>query len=188
MQFRIYKLDSSRREDFFRLHSEHNAAEECFCTTWWVPTWEEWAEQTAEQNRDLRLRLLNDGIFDGYLLYDGEEPIGWCQCCPRDLLPKIRQTYNLSPDENIWAICCFFILPRYREIGLAHYFLNEIIQSLKIQGVSHIQSFPKRGRELTPEDVWTGPEAIFLRAGFKPERDDEIHPVFGLDINNKGGT
>jgi GNAT superfamily N-acetyltransferase len=186
MQFSIHKLDVTRREDFFKLHGAHDAGGECFCTAWWVTTWQEWSERTAEQNRELRRRLFDDNIFDGYLLYDGEEPVGWCQCCRRDMLPKIGQTYRLAPDSDTWSISCFFILPQYREIGLAHYFLNRIIEDLEAQGVNHLQGFPKRGEKLAAEDLWTGPESIFIKAGFRLEQDDESHPMYGLILGRRG--
>jgi hypothetical protein len=187
MQIRIVKLDASGKEDFFRLHCDQNSAGGCFCTAWWVPTWEEWSDRTPEQNRELRRQLFSNNQFDGYLLYDGTEPIGWCQCCPRDAIPKIRQTYNLVPDPRIWAVSCFFILARYREIGLAQHFLDKIIEDLISRDVTHIQGFPKRGKNLQADDLWTGPESIFVKAGFRLEQDDECHPVYGLHLGTKDG-
>jgi GNAT superfamily N-acetyltransferase len=178
MNIRLAKLDSTNIGDFYLLHSESNKMGQCFCTAWWVPTWDEWDNRTSEQNRSLRENLFRDGIYDGYLMYDDDRPIGWCQCGPRDRMPKIRQTYNLTPDPEVWAISCFFLLPEYREIGLAQYFLDEIIKNIKSEGVWHLQGFPCRGKNLTADDIWTGPENIFQKAGFNLEIDNDRHPVY----------
>jgi hypothetical protein len=182
MQIEIVRLDASHVDDFYCLHSDVEGAGCCYCAAWWVESWEEWSQRDPEQNRVLRQQLFTKGTFDGYLMYDGTSPIGWCQCCPRDWLPKIRETYNLMPDSEIWAICCFLILPQYREIGLANHFLEEIVKDLTTLGVKHVQGFPKRGKELQAGDLWTGPEAMFLKAGFRLEQDDDRHPVFGLRL------
>jgi predicted acetyltransferase len=183
MKIEISRLDSSRREDFYRIHNDSNGMGRCFCTAWWVTTWEEWDTRTAEQNRALREKLFEDRIYDGYIIYADNIPIGWCQCGPRDRMPKIRQTYNLIPDPSIWAVTCFFLIPQYREIGLAHYCLAEILKDLSAQNIRDIQGFPHRGKQLTANDVWTGPEAVFQKAGFKIESDDRRHPIYRLSFD-----
>jgi GNAT superfamily N-acetyltransferase len=182
MNIRVVELCAEKVDDFYLLHSEKNGMGHCFCTAWWVPTWEEWDNRTVEQNRVLREKLFHDGIFDGYLMYDGDRPVGWCQCGPRDRMPKIRQTYNLTPDRDILAVSCFYLLPEYREIGLARFFLDEIIKDLRSKGIGRLQGFPCRGKDLGAEDIWTGPERIFQEAGFNLEIDNDRHPVYDIRL------
>ena len=111
MDISVVPLDSSRREDFYRVHSEANEANWCYCVAWWVPTWEGWGQRTADENLTLRESLFQLGEYDGYLLYVDGEPAGWCQCGPRDRLPKLLEEYRLEPDPEVWAITCFLIAP-----------------------------------------------------------------------------
>ena len=182
MNFSIKKLDASRKDDFFRIHNAACDMGQCYCTAWWVSTWDEWPDRTSDQNLMLRNEIFQDKIYDGYILYADDEPVGWCQCCPRDMMPKIRQTYNLVPDHRVWAVSCFFLHPRWREIGLAHFLLAEIIKDLSLSGVEILQAFPRCGRKLEAREIWTGPESIFVKSGFKLIQEDPVHPVYELTI------
>jgi GNAT superfamily N-acetyltransferase len=179
MDISISPMDDSKRQDFYRVHSQANGANWCYCVAWWVPTWEDWDQRTARENRALRESLFQQGQYDGYLLYLDGEPAGWCQCGPRDRLPKLLQQYKLTPDRRIWAITCFLIAPRYRKRGLTHRFLAAVLEDLRTRGITHVQAFPSRDRDLPDEDVWTGPEAVFKRSGFEVECHDSRRPIFG---------
>jgi len=174
----VVPLDASRREDFYRVHSESHGCGWCNCVAWWVPTWEEWGERTADLNRALREELFSGGQYDGYLLYAEGRPVGWCQCGPRDRLPKLIQQFRLQPDPQVWAITCLLISPKIRKKGLAVHLLEGVLQDLKARGISRVQVFPRRGQDLPDEEVWTGPEALYSRAGFVLERDDPQKPIY----------
>lgn len=175
----VFPLEASRREDFYRLHSKTNGADWCYCVAWWVPTWQGWGQRSAEENRALRERLFQRGQYDGYLLYVDGDPAGWCQCGPRDRLPKLLEQYNLPSDPGVWAITCFLIAPPFKKGGLTHQLLTGALQDLRRRGVPLVQAFPRRGKNLPDDDIWTGPEAAFKVAGFELDRDDPVWPVYG---------
>jgi len=179
MELKVIRLDADRQADFYRVHNKEHGHGWCFCVAWWVLSWNGWEERTSDENRLMREQLFDVGQYDGYLMYDGDTPIGWCQVGPRDQLHKLVIDYRLPVDHDAWAITCFFIIPKYREIGLGYYMLTEILKDLEKQGVKYVQAFPRRGKKISPEDMWTGPEGYFIKAGFTLERDDPIYPVYG---------
>ena len=79
MRKEVRRFEAALHEDFYRLHSEANEAGWCFCVAWWVQTWAGWSDRGAEQNRQLREALCDQGEYDGYLLYADGAPAGWCQ-------------------------------------------------------------------------------------------------------------
>jgi GNAT superfamily N-acetyltransferase len=91
----------------------------------------------------------------------------------------------LEPDPAIWAITCLLIAPPFRKQGLTHRFLQVILSDLKRKGVRRVQAFPRRGEELPDEDVWTGPERLYRRAGFTLERDDPQKPIYSKRLNRE---
>ena len=186
MNISVFPLDASRREDFYQVHSEANGANWCYCVAWWVPTWEGWGQRTAEENLTLRESLFRLGQYDGYLLYIDGEPAGWCQCGPRDHLPKLLEQYKLEPDPQVWAITCFLIAPRFKKQGLTHQLLAGVLKDLSGRGVARVQAFPRRAPDLPDEDRWTGPETIFKSAGFEVERDDPKRPIYGKRLGTRG--
>ena len=178
----IKRLDLSLRDDFYRVHCEANDAHWCFCSAWWVDSWKGWGGRTAEQNLAVREQLFESGVFDGYLIYIGDEPVGWVQAGPRDQYAKLAKQFNLSPDPDTWAITCLLISPQHRRQGLAKAALTGVIDDLRTRNVKRLEAFPRRGQSLVECDLWTGPERLFLDAGFVVIRDDPVRPVLALDL------
>lgn len=177
MNISVKKISPSTKSDFYKIHCKENGYEWCNCVAWWCPTWDEFKNRTETQNREQRESLFSQGEYDGYVLYDNNEPIGWSQVGKRDRLSKLCQQYDLILSPDTYAITCFNIIPKYRRKGLVHRFMSEIITDLKASGVKHVQGFPKK----KTEDPWTGPESAFKKAGFKIERDGDS-PVYSLEI------
>ena len=111
---------------------------------------------------------------------DGE-PSGWCQAVPRDRLDKLRRQFARPADPETWAVTCFLIAPALRERGLASFLLGEVLGDLRRRGVRRVEAYPARGEGLPPDDVWTGPEAMFLAAGFRIVQDDPKRPVLVIE-------
>lgn len=184
----VFRLDPDRRSDFFAVHSGENGCDFCFCVAWWVPTWDGWDERTPAENRALRQSLFERGEDDGYLLYVEGNPAAWAQVGRRDRLDHLTQAYGLEPDPDVWAITCFLVAPAFRRQRLATRLLEAVLQDLRGRGVRRVEAFPRRGGELSPEHLWTGPEALFLRAGFEVARDDPRRPVLAASLSGDGGT
>lgn len=163
---RVERLGPGNIYDFFRLHSEPNGAGLCYCTAWWVPTWEGWGERSPVQNRAFRDQLCQQGEYDGYLYYLDGQPVGWCQAGPRDRLEKLVRQFKLSPDPYTWAVTCFLIAPAYRHNGIAAALLKEVLADLVKRGARRVEAFPRHDEPLGDDDQWTGPEALFIQAGF----------------------
>jgi GNAT superfamily N-acetyltransferase len=161
-------------------HALHDSAGWCRCVAWWVETWEGWSRRSAEENRALRDRLTADGIFDGYLAFDGDAAVGWCQALPRDRLAKLRAQFGLASDPGTWAIGCFFIHPDRRRQGVARRLLGAVLADLPERGARRVEAYPKRATGAG--DLWNGPEAMFRAAGFEVVRDDAIRPVLARDL------
>lgn len=181
-QVEVHRLDESRRSDFFRVHSEAAGGGWCHCVAWWTPTWEGWGDRTAEENRRLRADLFDRGEYDGYLLYFDGNPVGWCQVGPRDRLEKLARQYGLAADPAAWAITCFLIAPSHRRQSLARQLLIAVLEDLRARGIRRVEAFPKRGENLETGDLWTGPESLFLSAGFSVARDHPSRPVLARDL------
>ena len=166
--------------DFRALHSLPGR---CFCVAWWVETWEGWGRRSAEENQAFRDRLLEAGTFDGYLAYDGDIAVGWCQALPRDRLLKIRIQFHLEPDPATWAIGCFLIHPEHRRRGVARRLLAEILNDLPGRGARRVEAYPKRVAGGDDGDFWNGPEALLRANGFVTLKDDPVRPVLVRDLS-----
>jgi hypothetical protein len=72
MQPSIARLTRDTLPDFFGVHSAANGADWCFCSAWWLPTWEGWGERSAEENHTVRQTQFDQGIFDILILRSKE--------------------------------------------------------------------------------------------------------------------
>lgn len=178
-QLRVARLTPETREDFFRLHANSPRNGFCHCVGWWVPTWDGWSERKAEQNRALRLKLFAEGVDDGYLAYDGAEPVGWCQVWRRDAFAKLKSQFSVQSDSGAWMIGCFFIAPEHRQQGIAKTMLAFILADLKTRGATIVDAFPKRESH-EADELWNGPEPMFTAAGFRIVTNDPKRPLMRL--------
>jgi len=169
-------------ENIGAFHALHGTAGWCFCVAWWVETWEGWGKRTADENRALRSRLAEDGIFDGYLAFADGKPVGWCQALARDRLTKLRTQFNLMPDPATWAIGCFYIDPEHRRQGVARALLRFVLEDLPVRGARNVEAYPKRVAGAESGDLWNGPEALLREHGFTVLKDDPVRPLLGRSL------
>lgn len=167
MSYKLLPFKPGLEDAFYGLHCPAHKTEWCNCVAWWVNSWDGWGERTADQNRQLRESLLAQGEYDGYLLFDDDEPIAWCQVGRRDRLVKLVHQMRLEPDPTVWAVTCFLVAAKYRQQGVAEQMLWMLLIDLQEKGVDVVEAYPKRGPDLDEFELWNGSERMFERVGFQ---------------------
>jgi hypothetical protein len=154
----------------------------CWCVAWEVPTWNDWGKRTAEENRELREALWKQGKYNGYVLYNGGTPIGWCKIGPTSEWPKFCDQSNVPSSDTIYAFTCFGLKPKFQGRGLMHFFIVKVMKDLQCKGVKQFVAFPRaEENRLEPGEVWTGPLSLFLKAGFRVVRKMDRRQVLVCD-------
>ena len=176
MDLRAEPFNPSNRSDFFEFHTRVGG--ECYCTAWWLRTWQEYMDASPETTRKAREQLLEEGEYDGFLLYDGDKVVGWCQVGQRDRLAKVLEQFQLTIDPRTWAITCFQIDPDYHRQGLAAHVLAEVVEELRQRGVKRVEAYPKIDITLPGHQQWTGPLGLYEAAGFRKLRDNNTRAVY----------
>jgi len=164
----VKALSAQTAKDFYKMR-QHPSANWCFCVAWYVPTWEGWDRRTAQQNKEFRETLFKGGVYDGYLLYLNEEPIGWIQVVPLKLVPKLGSELGLKTAVDAHVIGCMEILPEYRKKKLSRAFLTAVLKDLKTRGIKNLLAIPKSsepGEKISDGEAWTGPEKVYASLGF----------------------
>jgi hypothetical protein len=94
----VKPLDAQTRDAFARLVERHNGVfGGCWCT--WFHTFHAEKTFTAEGNRALKKRLVEEGGAHAALVFDGDEAVAWCQYGSPEELPTsttARSTRQLS--------------------------------------------------------------------------------------------
>ena len=182
MSFVVRRLVAGLRDDFYRVHSEEHCAEWCRCVAWWVDSWDGWGERTAAENLRLREELFDRGEYDGYLLFESDRPIAWCQVGPRDRLMRLARQFELEPDPGAWAVTCFVVVPAARGRGVAKELLAGVLEDLPARGARRVEAFPRTGDALELSELWNGPESMFRAAGFVRARVVGPRAVYVLEL------
>jgi GNAT superfamily N-acetyltransferase len=124
----------------------------------------EWNDQDREGNRAAAAGLIGRGELRGYLAYDGERPVGWCNA-------NLRARYTiLDPDdrdpEAVGAIVCFVVAPPYRGRGVARQLLEAACEGFRERGVRVVEAYPRPNPDSDAANHF-GPLSMYLAAGFE---------------------
>ena len=115
----VKPLDASTWDAFARLVERHNGVfGGCWCT--WFHTFHAEKTFTAEGNRALKQRLVEEGRAHAALVFDGDEAVAWCQYGTPEELPNIhhRKEYEAALDAlPDYRITCIFVDKKYRRKG-----------------------------------------------------------------------
>jgi GNAT superfamily N-acetyltransferase len=85
--------------------------------------------------------------------------------------------------EGVFAVGCTYVNEAERGRGVASALLNAAIAAVKAAGGSALEAFPRGtpdAAQLRADEVWMGPEALYLRAGFVAVSDFRPYPVLRL--------
>ncbi|MDR1689510.1 MAG: GNAT family N-acetyltransferase [Clostridiales bacterium] len=165
--------------DFFdnRAFSDNNPMGPCYCNAA-VMTSEEIDKMVSEFGDDCKgtlrryaaAQLAEEKIF-GYLAFDGDTPIGWCNAGDMKRYPVSHHqavpdfARDISCGSTI-SIVCFAIAPDCRKRGIASALLERIIADAKLQDYKAVEGYVNT--EYTGE-YWdhSGPARLYEKFGFK---------------------
>jgi len=131
---------------------------------------------TAQRNRSLKLRHVENATVHQILVFDGDECVGWCQYGAPSELPNIknRATYEHDlvalPD---WRIACIFTGSRHRGRGVARTAVAAALDAIRADGGGIVEAYPEQSEDRPAQRgayFHTGPEALFRDLGFKRDR------------------
>ncbi|MDG6920001.1 MAG: GNAT family N-acetyltransferase [Nitrososphaerota archaeon] len=175
--FSTRELSKETWPDFQRLFGKHGEWGVCWCGYYQrakprLPKEDEgWSlERKAQRNRDEKKSLVEQGRAHGILVYDGAEPIGWCQYGPREELPRIDAARNykalrLDGGEKIWRVTCLSVDRAYRRRGVAKLALAAALDSIRARGGGTVEAYPVTHKGALA--VWFGTQSMFEREGFE---------------------
>lgn len=131
----------------------------------------------AEENRTNLAHLANtEEAPIGILVYQDNEPKGWCAVGPRERYARAIKTPTYKhksedPYTNVWLVPCFLIHSDARGLGLSKILLEAAVQLADDYDAEAIDGFPftaekRRSSSLTH----VGFESTFTACGFEAIR------------------
>ena len=189
MDITVCTLTPDLAEDYVRFfdvtpHDVNVDEEKCYCVTWrddasyaangnhWFPT--------REERRSRALQFVRDGHLQGYLAYQGEEIVGWCnanancQAC-RDYLRAFWPMEDNRPDVRIKSVFCFMIAPKVQRTGVATRLLEQVCRDAGEEGFDFVEAYAYDKFDAVPHD-FRGPLTMYEQCGFTvfARREDKV--------------
>jgi ribosomal protein S18 acetylase RimI-like enzyme len=138
---------------------------------------------TREMSRSAVINLINENKLTGYLVFDNDIPIGWCNANNRLNYQRLLRDFDLidNPDDKVCSIVCFLIHPDYRRQGIAQNILEKIIKDYSNKDFDYIEAYPRKG-ELSSEGNFKGPLELYKRFDFKINKEYDDYYVMRRSI------
>jgi GNAT superfamily N-acetyltransferase len=173
-EYTIKPLGADTWDAFAALAERHNGVwNGCWCT-WFHPACAE-RGQSAEGNRALKERLVNEGRAHAALVFDGDVAVAWCEYGPPEELPSIyhRKEYEAGLDRlPDYRLTCFFVDRRYRRKGVAAAALRGALDLIAQAGGGLVEAYPQDtgGKRISASFLYNGTRSLFEQAGFDYDR------------------
>jgi ribosomal protein S18 acetylase RimI-like enzyme len=173
----------------------------CYCNYWHFTgdknAWLERCYVHPEENRAALVARLQSPELCGVVAHDAANALcGWMKVTRADAVQRVyeQRVYKNLPcfgadagaRDDVYTISCTYVDEAARGRGVARALLERAVTSAKEAGGAVVEAFPRGAPEgaapLRPDEVWMGPEAIFLAAGFTRVSDFRPYPVLRLHL------
>ncbi len=183
MDIKIVKLTPDFAEEYARFFdtTPHNDTfgRKCYCVSWrsddsyygddhWYPT--------AEERRAKAIQFIKEGKLQGYLAFNGEKIVGWCNTnadCRlgvKHLHSRGWKTKETNADVKIKPIFCYVIAPEMRKKGIATKLTEQVCRDAANEGYDFVEAYTDANFK---DDGYRGPLAMYEKCGFIKHSEHE---------------
>ena len=173
--YRIRALTPETFDDFAALIERNKGMfASCWCT-WFHPHCEE-RGQTAEGNRALKKRWVDEGIAHAALVYDGDLAIAWAEYGTPEELPTLHHLKEyLATAERLpdYRVTCIQVERSHRGKGLAAVALGGAVDLIAQAGGGVVEGYPHDTggvRKKNSSFLYNGTRTMYEREGFRYDR------------------
>ena len=158
----------------------------CFCRSYHLTcSQQEWMARSLEQNRAEALLEIEAGNMHGYLAFDGETCVGWCNANDITAFLRLREeAETFCQGKRVACTICFVIHPDYRGAGLARKFVAQAVSDYRAAGYDAMLALPIEA-EGAGQRRYRGTLNMFQEAGYRElEANGGMH-VMWLDLQSE---
>ncbi len=189
MEIQVKKLSEELLEDFLYFFDEKAFLDNpewghCYCLFFHYNGSEaDWLKRTKKENRQDAIQLIKSGQLQGFLAYENNVPIGWCNANE-----KSKFSFNLnrsqvygSEDQDTISIVCFVIAPEYRRKGVSTKLLNFIIEYYQNTNKKYLEAYPANNAAKDCEN-YHGPVSLYQKNNFQIIKELEDYSIMRLKL------
>ncbi|MCL1952540.1 MAG: GNAT family N-acetyltransferase [Oscillospiraceae bacterium] len=156
-------------------HDDYTEGAKCYCVGWCSDDSEGKDFSSWRKRREYALQLVRDGCIQGYLAYQGDEIVGWCnantksdclQCCGgRGFITRHAPVKKRDAGVRVKSIFCFVIAPEMQRKGIATQLVERVCQDAAADGFDFVEAYPNKKFNDIAHD-FMGPLAMYKKCGF----------------------
>lgn len=172
MNLEIKPLTPELTDDFINFFDHRAFADRkgafCYCTWFHYDcSLDEHYKPGRDSMRNTAINYINNRLLKGYLAYDGDIAVGWCNADRKENYIRLMNDHFLCTGnvEKTKSVVCFEIAPKYRGKGIATAFLARICDDAKEEGYTFVEGYPVLHEKNTPLD-YAGPFHLYEKFGF----------------------
>ena len=185
MNISIKKLDSNITNDYLDFFENIIAIDKsecgkCYCMFFHADeNAKEWIKRKKENNKNDAVKNIETGRLSGFIAYDGNNPIAWCNANERNSYKFNKSRFHiLHDDKKVISVVCFYIMQEYRGKGIINILLKYIIDYYKSRKYDYLEAYPATNKTKSNEN-YHGPLSSFLKNGFSIFKEMEEIDDFG---------
>lgn len=179
MSLEIRKLTPEMAEDYARFfdttpHATGQAEHRCYCVWWSSGDMEQESFDSVEKRRALAVRWIESGYIQGYLAYENNRVVGWCNAntksdcygsfCWKRFMGAVHRD---AAGIKVKSVYCFAIAPEMRGKGVAARLLERVCEDAKRDGFDFVEGYPNKSF-ISMELDFMGPVGLYEKQGFRP--------------------
>ncbi|MDI6619029.1 MAG: GNAT family N-acetyltransferase [Clostridiales bacterium] len=155
MDVKICPLSRELADDYFDFFDnvafcDHEEWSWCYCTYYHFDSEIEKELDGVDKNglREYAVKLVKEGIINGYLAYIDGKVAGWCNAGDKAGYKRLRANKDLwsdADDAKVKSVVCFIIAPKMRNQGIATLLLKRVCEDAASEGFSCVEAYPACG-------------------------------------------
>ena len=137
----VHALAPERWPDVEKLFGEKGACAGCWCMFWRLEAGERFDDVKGAAAKRRFKALVTSGRAQGFLAYEGDEPVGWLSTGRRREFSKLDRAPSLavSDADDVHSLPCFFVKRGFRGRGVATALLEAAVRALRQQGAKVLE-------------------------------------------------
>ena len=180
MEIQVRKLTKEMADAYLNYFdhdafSDHEEWSACYCLESHLSKEENDRLEIKEERRQKAKELIESGIMSGYLVYEKDRVVGWCNAGEKSGYAPVCEnkeyTAGDSLDGKTLVVYCIDIAPGYRGKGIASLVMEQVLKDAKAEGYRYVEGYPFINREL--EYQYRGPVRLYEKYGFEMCRAGE---------------
>ena len=200
MKVNVKKLSPELIEDYIdffdnRAFTDNREWSACYCVFYhWNDEYKKSAKRPGvdihEHNRNLAVKLIKEGVLQGYLAYVDGVVVGWCNSNDKKAYETLNQKNrpdlweDSDADKKIKCVTCYTIAPDMRRKGIATKLLEKVCIDATEEGYNFLEAYP--GKQIDNEQRnYHGPYPLYEKTEFSLYKELEKEYIVRRILNNE---